>query len=229
VPDFLVTGTDTGVGKTVIAAGLITMLRAGGASAIGFKPAESGITAADPADSDILARASGTWPPLALPVARFTEPLSPAVAAERAGIAITPEEIEARIATLRAAGYTLVVEGAGGLLSPLAWTPSDPFYYSALDLAAHCRLEAIIVTRPGLGTLNHTAMTVALLRSRRIPVRALVLNGRRAPEDLAESTNPAALHRMLPTIPLVEVPHVEHGDVVDCIARTLQECAGHFS
>ena len=85
--DLLVTGTDTGVGKTVIAAALVTALRARGVRAVGFKPMETGITAGEPSDSDVLAHASARQnPALARPLLQLPEPLAPAVAAERAGV-----------------------------------------------------------------------------------------------------------------------------------------------
>ena len=113
--DVLVTGTDTGVGKTVIAASLVSALRARGVRALGFKPAETGINANDPSDSELLARASGERVALASPLLQLSEPLAPAVAAERAGTVLNPEDVESRIAQLRKAGYTLVIEGAGGV------------------------------------------------------------------------------------------------------------------
>ena len=76
-----------------------------------------------------------------------------------------------------------------------------------LDLAERCGLDAIVVARAGLGTLNHVALTVAMLRARRIPVKGVVLNGRDASTtNLAEATNPAALARMVGDIVIVEVP-----------------------
>lgn len=206
MPDLLVTGTDTGVGKTVVAAALLTALRARGVRAVGFKPAETGLEPGEAADSEILAEASGCKEPLARPLLRLSEPLAPAVAADRAGVSLGPAEIERRIGELRAAGYTLVVEGAGGLLVPLAWE------YTALDLADRAGLEAIIVARTGLGTLNHILMTLQVLRSRSVPVRGIVLNGLSAPPDLAESTNPAALARLAPGVPIVVLPRHHSGD-----------------
>src|SRR5207253_555769 len=183
--DFLVTGTDTGVGKTVIAAALVTALRDQRVRALGFKPAETGVDGVEAPDSERLQRASGEATALATPLLRFAEPLAPAVAAERAGAPVCAEAIEARVAQLRRDGYTLVVEGAGGVLAPLAWENGvgclfpepaekkapDPIfpYYSVLDLADRCGLEAIVVARAGLGTLNHVALTVAVLRARAIP------------------------------------------------------------
>ncbi len=200
MPDLLVTGTDTGVGKTVVAAALLMALRSRGVRALGFKPAETGIHPGESADSAVLAAASGEDEPLARPLLRLAEPLAPAVAADRAGTPLDPQSVEDRIRALRAAGYRLVVEGAGGLLVPLAWG------YTVLDLAARTGLEAVVVGRAGLGTLNHVTMTIEMLRSRGVPVRGVVLNGCRQSPDLAETTNPAALARLVPGVEVVVVP-----------------------
>jgi len=236
VPDFLVTGTDTGIGKTVVAAAFVKALRARGVRAVGFKPAETGCEQGQIADSELLARASGERPSLAAPLLRLDEPLAPAVAAERARVEIDPLEIEQRIEALRRAGFTVVVEGAGGVLVPLSWniaagSHNSPFY-SVMDLADHCGLHAIVVARPGLGTLNHTATTVAMLHGRNIPIRAVVLNGRTIGTDaegehdlssgLAEATNPSVLARMLPGMLIVEVPRHAGPDVVDATVPYLE-------
>jgi dethiobiotin synthetase len=227
VRDVLVTGTDTGIGKTVIAAALVKGFRARGVRAIGFKPAETGIDGSGTADSEILQRASGEITPLATPLLRLTEPLAPAVAAERAGVSIHPEEIEARVESLRAAGYTLVVEGAGGLMVPLAWKRGrgSLSFYTMLDLAEHCGLEAIIVARAGLGTLNHVTLTVAMLRSRGIAISGVILNNTQptASADLAESTNVNALARMLPSVRTLSVPCHANADIIDATVPYLRE------
>lgn len=196
----LVTGTDTGVGKTVIAAALLLASRAAGRRALGFKPAESGVSADEPADSEILVEASGEDEPLARPLLRLAEPLTPALAAERAGVRLDHAVLLGRIDALRALADVLVVEGAGGLLAPLDWG------FTALDLAARARLDAVVVAHAGLGTLNHTLLTVGALRDRGVSVRGVVLNGRGMVPTLAEQTNPAALERLLPDVPIVSVP-----------------------
>ena len=88
---------------------------------------------------------------------------------------------------------------------PLSWG------YTVLDLAQACDLDAVVVARAGLGTLNHVVMTVMMLRSYQIPIRGIVLNGRNAQPDVAESTNPDALSRMLHDVRIVEVPHDPSG------------------
>jgi dethiobiotin synthetase len=220
LPDLLVTGTDTGVGKTVIAAAIVLARREAGVRAIGFKPLESGVGGDDTADSAILAAASGALEPLAAPVAQLAEPLAPAVAADRAGAVVDTAAIEERVASLRAAGWSVIVEGAGGILVPLAWG------YTALDLAAHSGLEAVIVGRAGLGTLNHVLLTVEALQQRDVPVRAVVLNGRGDPPDRAESTNPSALRRLLPGIPIFEVPRLDCEDPLEAARRIAPGLAG---
>lgn len=213
--DLLVTGTDTGVGKTTIAAALVRILRARGLRGLGFKPVETGVSGDLTSDAERLAVASGEHNALARPLLQLAEPLAPAVAAERAGITIDPDEIEARVSRLRQEGYTLVVEGAGGVMVPLCWG------YTVLDLAQSCDLDAVVVARAGLGTLNHVAMTVMMLRSYQIPIRGIVLNGRSATPDVAESTNPASLIRMLHGIRVVEVPHDSTASPVDSAMRVV--------
>jgi len=212
VRDLIVTGTDTGVGKTVIAAALVRALRAGGVRALGFKPAETGVGPGEPSDSEVLARASGEHTDLAKPLLHLPEALAPALAAERAGVTLDPDVLEARITALRQQGYALVVEGAGGVMVPLNWG------YTVLDLAQACDFDAVVVARPGLGTLNHIAMTVMMLRSRDIAIRGVVLNGRSATPDLAEATNPAALGRMLHGVRILEIPQDLSGAPIEAAA-----------
>ena len=200
MPDLLVTGTDTGVGKTVVTAALLLGLRARGVKAVGFKPAETGMAPGETADSELLAQASGVDEPLARPLLRLAEPLAPAIAADRAGVALAAESVRDRVAALRAAGYRLLVEGAGGVMVPLAWG------FTALDLAADVGLTAVIVARVGLGTLNHVVLTAEALRARGVPLAGVVLNGRGDPPDLAEQTNPDALPRLLPGVRVLVTP-----------------------
>jgi dethiobiotin synthetase len=204
--DLLVTGTDSGVGKTVIAAALLLALRERGVRSIGFKPVETGVASAAGADSTVLAKASGSDDRRAAPLLCLAEPLAPALAAERARVVLRPEDVEQRVVELRNAGYSLVVEGAGGVLVPLVWG------YTALDLAQRLGLEVVVVARAGLGTLNHVCLTLDALAARQLPVRGVVLNGRGTPPDLAEQTNPDALRRLRPGLRLVEVPRHEAPD-----------------
>jgi dethiobiotin synthetase len=216
VADILVTGTDTGIGKTVVAAALVLGLRERSVRAVGFKPVETGLGDERASDVAILAAASAVDEPLAEPLLQLGEPLAPAVAADRAAKALDTAELEARLQALRTAGYSVVVEGAGGILVPLAWG------YTALDLAVRMGLETVIVGRAGLGTLNHVALTVEALRSRGVTIRGIVLNGRGEPADLAEETNPAALARLLPKIPIVVVPRHATSDPLEAARRSVE-------
>jgi dethiobiotin synthetase len=218
VADLLVTGTDTGVGKTVVAAALIRAMRSRGVRAIGFKPVETGCDGLQPNDSDVLALASGEKTPLVRPLLQLRESLAPAVAAERAGVPIAASEIEARVHELRRERFSVVIEGAGGVMVPLAWV--EQRYYTVLDLAEHIgMLEAIIVGRAGLGTLNHVVLTAAMLSARGIPLRGVVLNGKSAEADAAEATNPSVLSRMLPGVHIIQVPRHQ---AVDVVSATVQ-------
>ena len=220
LPDLLVTGTDTGVGKTVIAAALVLARRDRGLRALGFKPVESGLSDEEAPDSAVLAAATATGDSLADPLLQLGEPLAPAVAADRAGRALDTNALERRIRDLRQAGFSLVVEGAGGLLVPLAWG------YTVLDLASRSGLVAVIVARAGLGALNQTQLTAEALRARGVPLRAVVLNGRGDPPDLAESTNPAALERLLPGVTVVVVPRHDTRDPLEAARRSAPLVAG---
>jgi dethiobiotin synthetase len=215
VTDLLVTGTDNGVGKTVVAAALVLAMRERGIAVLGFKPVESGVSDHQAPDSAVLRTASGVDSPLARPLLQLAEPLAPALAAERAGRALDVKALELRLTSLSAAGFSVVVEGAGGLLVPLAWG------YTALDLAARCGLQAVVVGRPGLGTLNHCALTVGALHARGVTVRGVVLNRPSDPPDLAESTNPSALAQLFPGVPVLVLPRHPTEDPLEAARRSV--------
>ena len=218
--DLLVTGTDTGVGKTAIAAALVLAARSAGLRAVGFKPVETGV-ADGGSDAALLARATGHVDAMAAPLLSLPEALAPAVAASRAGVEVDPEEIEHRVRGLRDKRYdVIVVEGAGGVAVPLTWG------YTAIDLARHLGLAGGGVARAGLGTLNHVWLTGEALSARHVPVAAIVLNGRSATPDLAEQTNPEALARLLPRVRCLTVPRVAEAgtwEVAREIAPLLRE------
>jgi dethiobiotin synthetase len=195
VRSVFVTGTDTGVGKTVLTAAICAT---SGASAM--KPVQTGALHAE--DLDFVTAVTGRALPLdvACPY-RFAEPLAPAVAAARAGETIDLDRIEACYRTLAAAG-PVVVEGAGGILVEV--TPG----VTMAGLAARLRLPVVIACRPGLGTLNHTALTVEAARRRDLDVIGLVVVGWPAEPDLATRTNPRELARMAPIAGVI--PFLEH-------------------
>jgi dethiobiotin synthetase len=179
VRGLFVIGTDTGVGKTVVSAALLAAMAAEGRPVRAHKPVvtgldeqpEGGAEGAWPADHELLAAAAGMAPEDVTPL-RFGPAVSPALAAALAGERVEPAQL---LGAARAAGEaageaaTLIVEGVGGLLSPLA---ED---FTVCDLAAALALPVLIAARPGLGTINHTLLTIRVARAAGLDVRSVVL------------------------------------------------------
>jgi adenosylmethionine---8-amino-7-oxononanoate aminotransferase len=201
----LVTGTDTGVGKTLVAAALARALRRRGIDAGVMKPAATGVPPDD--DADLLRAAAGSDdPPALVSPLRFREPLAPAVAADREGRTPDPAAIRAAFEVLAARHDVVVVEGVGGLLVPVAWG------YTVADMARDLGLPLLVVARAGLGTLNHAALTVEAARARGLPVLGVVLNRTEAAAPgPAEETNPAALERLCGVRVLGTFPRIPGG------------------
>ncbi len=168
-----VTGTDTGVGKTVVAAAIAAALRARGERVAAVKPVvtgldEAGEPGAPPPDHELLAAAAGV-DPASVTQLTFAPPLSPHLAAQLAGVAIEPAAL---IAAARAAARdatALVAEGVGGLLVPLTAG------YLIRDYALELGLGLVVVARPGLGTINHTLLTLEAARAAGLRVAGVVL------------------------------------------------------
>lgn len=201
---FFVTGTDTGVGKTVIAGAIIAGLRANGVPAGAMKPVETGCTRTGsvltPSDGMFLKKVGCMDDPInrVTPFC-FETPVAPVVAAGLEGGAVDPAIIRKDFAGLLAKYRTMVVEGVGGLLVPLT-----PDYYTA-DLARDLGLPLIVVARPTLGTINHTLLTVRYALREGLSVAGVVLNYT-APEEsgVAEQTNPGVIRRLCP-VPLLGI------------------------
>jgi len=194
-----VVGTDTGIGKTVVTAAIVAQLRREGVDAQAIKPAQTGYPEDD--DARFVREVCGE-DAAATKLRTDGEPLAPAVAARRADDPIVFEDLLADTTAALAETEIGVVEGAGGLRVPLSNKPNREI----VDLVEALSLPALVVARSGLGTLNHTALTVEALRNREIPVAGVVLNQYEG-ADMAERTNPAELQRMcdcevqtLPTI-----------------------------
>jgi dethiobiotin synthetase len=190
-----VVGTDTGVGKTVVTAGLIGWLRAEGIDARGVKPAQTGYPPDD--DAAFVAEACGTAD-AATCLRRLEPPLAPRVAAAREGIELDYAAILAECEHELADADVGVVEGIGGLRVQLAGENE------VIDLVSDLDCTAVLVARSGLGTLNHTALSVDALERRGVDVHAIVLNEYEG-ASVAERTNPEELERMT-NVPVYTVP-----------------------
>jgi len=217
VKGIFITGTDTGVGKTYVASGIAASLRAQRVNVGVMKPAETGcrIRSGDliPADAIRLARAAGTHDPLSLinPY-RFRKPLAPSAAAELEGKKIQESRIMNAYRALVRKHDFMIIEGAGGIMVPLSRN------YLYLDLAQAIGLPVVVVARPGLGTINHTLLTVAALKERGIAIAGVVINysDKRRP-GLAEKTSPQALEKIsrVPVLGVVQYQADEFRSIVE--------------
>jgi dethiobiotin synthetase len=187
----VITGTDTGVGKTVATAALACHARVAGLEVAVCKPVQTG--AAD-GDDDLgeVARLSGVG--LLAPGWRYPEPLAPVAAAGRAGLALpTQEELVDLITAIDRPGRLVLVEGAGGLLVELG---ADGV--TLRDLASQLGAAVLVVVRAGLGTLNHAALTVEAIESRGLPCAGLVIGAWPVDPGPVEESNREALARIAP-------------------------------
>ena len=214
-----VTGTDTGVGKTLVAAGLARLALRQGIRVIPFKPVETGC---NPVAED----AHLLWSAAGQPVSehevcphRFALPGAPAQAAAAEGAAIDLDRVVAEARVLSARGDLLLVEGAGGLLVPYGdgWT--------AADLMERLGLPLVLVARTALGTINHTALTVREASRRGLRVKALILN-RTTPDEAPHERDGlryvAAATGLAPAGPVPWAPGPNDPDrLADLIQRAL--------
>jgi len=165
-----VTGTGTEVGKSVTAAVIAATARREGSRVAVYKPAVSGLDEGGEADHELLARASGTSQSAdEIAPYRFGPPVSPHLAADLDGRVIDPAVLRTTAAAAGGAGDVLVCEGVGGLLVPL--TPT----YLVRDLARELGYPVVVVAAPGLGTINHTLLTIEAARGAGLDVRVVVL------------------------------------------------------
>jgi dethiobiotin synthetase len=170
VEGIFVTGTGTEVGKTVVAAVIARSLAASGRRVAVFKPAVTGLEDPGEADHELLRRASGSsQSDEEIAPYRYGPPASPHLAAEMAGERIEPDRLLASARAAAAGADKLVCEGVGGFLVPLS--PG----YLVRDLAVELGLPVAIAASPGLGTINHTLLTLAAVRAAGLQVTAVVL------------------------------------------------------
>jgi len=191
-----VTGTDTGVGKSVVTGGLAGLLRKQGINVGVMKPVETGCLHDDgsflPADAQFLKDMSGADEPLEEIVPyQFKEPLAPSVAAEGEGIMIDSNHLVKKFERLSQHHDVMLVEGAGGLLVPLC----QKFLF--IDLVKRFKLPVLIVSRATLGTINHTLLTLWAARAAKVPVAGIVINNLSQERNIAAETNPEAIARVV--------------------------------
>jgi dethiobiotin synthetase len=234
VRGLFVTGTDTGVGKSVLSAALLAAIAAAGEPVRAHKPVVTGLDSASepgsdhasawPPDHELLARTASMRPEEVAPL-RYGPAVSPHLAAALAGEQIEPERL---LAAARARGGgrgdactasdtpgdssepaemgIAIVEGVGGLLVPLA---ED---YTVRDLAAQLGLPLLIAARPGLGTINHTLLTLHAARAGGLDVRAVVLTPWPAEPSVMERSNRETIARLgdveVAVLPFVPAPEI---------------------
>ena len=187
-----VTGTDTGVGKTIISSGLAAVLKENGIDVGVFKPMLSGMAREDPeSDTSLLKELSKTsLSHEEITPFQFAEPLAPYVAGLQEGRNVQLADVLHYWEVIRGKHEFFIVEGAGGISVPLG---SD-FLVSHLIKALEFPL--VIVARPNLGTINHTFLTVQYAKQMGLEVAGIVINGMGDSPDIAEQTNPSMIEEM---------------------------------
>jgi dethiobiotin synthetase len=218
---FFMTGTDTGVGKTVITGALILFIRHLGFRVCGMKPIETGCLKSKfkvqsskfkvkeevliPPDGMFLKKIADMDDTInSVTPIRLENPLAPFPASEIEGIPVDIEKIKKAYAELSKKYDVVVVEGIGGLLVPIQRD------YFVLDLAKEFGLPIIIVSRPGIGTINHTLLTINHAMKERLNVAGIILNYSRPPENtLAEETNPEVIRQICPVPILGIFPYIK--------------------
>ena len=212
-----ITGTDTEIGKTVIAGGLAAALKAAGVNVGVMKPIASGGTEHKgrivSEDAIFLKRAAQVDDALDLinPIC-LRHPLAPSVAAEIEGGSIDLRQIDDAFAELRRRHKFIVVEGVGGIAVPICKN------VLVADMAQRFQFPLLIVARPNLGTINHTVLTVEFAKSHSLELRGIVLNAsQEGSKGLAEETNPKELARLthLPILGTVPFDERLQGDTPD--------------
>jgi dethiobiotin synthetase len=203
----LITGTDTGVGKTWVARALAHGLRAAGHRVVAIKPVETGcgapgdvgVRAAE--DGVLLAQATGQAEP-AHAIVRLPAPVAPAVALDEADTGIDFDSLVLRIERYAKGADATLIEGAGGLLTPITWE------WNATDLAQTLGAKALVVGVDRLGTINHTLLTLSVLELTGIPVAGVVLTAPAVP-DRSTGTNAGAIARLSGIERIVTTPRTD--------------------
>jgi dethiobiotin synthetase len=195
IPAIVVTGTDTSVGKTLVAGAIGHWFHRRGYRVSVLKPVATGCVRRREGlvseDAEFLAHCADARFSLdVICPQRYAEPLAPAVAAQRAGQPLDWEAIQRSIDAMSADSDVMIIEGVGGLMVPM------DAKHTFRDVAIWLRRPTLVVARPALGTINHTLLTVDALRGAKVPVAGVVIN--RYPAEsagVADETNPRAIER----------------------------------
>lgn len=205
LPSLFITGTDTEVGKTVITALLAVLYQEAGLKVGLEKPIITGAKAgSDKALTSDLAFLQKVLSFEKGPINSysFNPAVSPHLAAALAGVSIDLAQIESDHTKLSSKCHAVLVEGAGGLLVPL----NDDYFMA--DLAARLNLPVLIVSRPSLGTINHTLLTVSGAQEKGLEVVGIIINNYPAIPNLSEVDNPKAIEKFARVPVLAIVPHI---------------------
>ena len=208
-----VTGTDTGVGKTIVTAAIAWNLIQAGRKVAVMKPVQTGTIISGPTDIEFVQKVLG--PDSSLDVScpyMFPDPVAPLVASMLSGERIDIRSIEDSYSKLADQNDTVIVEGAGGLQVPIL----EDYFMS--DLAMDLNIPILIVTRPNLGTLNHTFLTLESAKRKGLDVAGIVISNYPWDPGIPEQTNPELIISMTGVNILGILPHdnsisVEKGDI----------------
>ena len=224
----LITGTDTGIGKTTVASAIAAALRRRGHNVAVIKPVETGcesgsdgsLTASDALQ---LVWAAGRHDPIDVVCPyRLREALAPSVAAHREGAVLDLADVVRHVRAMIDASELTLVEGAGGLLAPLTATATFA------DLARACELRILVVVGNRLGAINHARLTLDWARAAKLSVAGYVVNTLAADADLAAQTNVEVLRELcgpslgvLPFLGAVQRTDAERARLANAAEATL--------
>jgi dethiobiotin synthetase len=227
-----VTGTDTGVGKTVVTAAIAWNLTQAGKRVALMKPIQTGTIVSGPTDIEFVQKVLGADYSLDVSCPyMFSDPVAPLVASMLVGERIDIKKIKDSYSRLSSDNDFVIVEGAGGLLVPIL----EDYFMS--DLALDLDLPVLIVTRPNLGTLNHTFLTLESAKKRGLDVAGIVISNFPWDPGLPEQTNPELILSMtgdnilgvIPNDNSISVVNGDIGNIRDTASSVLsKELGGSF-
>ena len=213
----VVTGTDTGVGKTWVTCAIARALAGLGVRVVAIKPVETGCGTAERSGEDgvLLAEATGQGEPREALI-RLAAPLVPVLAAEREGRAIDFDDLLIRIEGYAASTDLVLLEGVGGLLAPITWE------WCLVDIAQALEARAVLVASDRSGAVNHALLTLGALELASVPVTDVVLTSPDVP-DASTGTNDAAIARLGGIARIREAPRSNDPDAAATALRPVAE------